>query len=461
MKAAIYLRISDDHNGEQRATVRQREDCDRLAASNGWTVAEVFEDVDVSAFKRRARPQFDRMLQAVEAHEVDVVVAWKLDRLARQHRDLTRLFDACEASGAFIRTVADGVDTRTDSGRLVAEVTTSVARAESQNTSARVARWHRQRVADGKPNGGGRRAFGYEQGRTRIVPSEAKLIREGAKRIIGGASVRSVASEWERRGIVTPSGRPWSARSLQRMIGSAHLSAQREHDGVLTAGKWKPILKPEQTAQLRAIFANPARTMPGRDKRVNLLSGILRCGICDAVLHSHPRADRARRYACKRIPGRGGCGGLARLAEPVEALVSEAVMVALDGADITGMVAESQDSTVRAALDSISAAEASLEQLSRDYYVDQAITRAEYFAARDALQTRLDEQRAALERNEHTRVLRDVVDAGQRVRDLWPKRGIDWQRAAIGAVVDHVTLMPAVKGRTTFDPSLVRIVWRF
>lgn len=58
-------------------------------------------------------------------------------------------------------------------------------------------------------------------------------------------------------------------------------------------------------------------------------------------------------------------------------------------------------------------------------------------------------------------LLESIIGAGAEVRRLWDARGLDWQRAVIAAVVDHIVLEPAVKGRNRFDPDLVRIVWRF
>jgi DNA invertase Pin-like site-specific DNA recombinase len=43
-------------------------------------VAEVFEDVDTSAFQPKAkRPQFERLLVSIRNGDIDGVVVWKLD----------------------------------------------------------------------------------------------------------------------------------------------------------------------------------------------------------------------------------------------------------------------------------------------------------------------------------------------------------------------------------------------
>jgi site-specific DNA recombinase len=143
LRAGIYLRISEDRDGSQTATARQVEDCRRFCDAKRWDVVDVFEDVDVSAFRRSVkRPEFDRLLEAVRQRELDVVISWKLDRLSRRLRDFALLDEICEGAGARIVTVVDAIDTSTSAGRVVASIMTALARAESENISLRVARKH-------------------------------------------------------------------------------------------------------------------------------------------------------------------------------------------------------------------------------------------------------------------------------------------------------------------------------
>src|ERR1044071_1519532 len=98
-QVGVYLRISDDRDGNQEATTRQRADCAKFAAAQGWEVVDVYEDVDLSAYKRGVkRPEFERMLEAVKTKQVDGVVAWKIDRISRRLRDFARLEEQCEES---------------------------------------------------------------------------------------------------------------------------------------------------------------------------------------------------------------------------------------------------------------------------------------------------------------------------------------------------------------------------
>ncbi len=461
-RLGIYLRISDDPHGTQTATARQAEDCRKYAASRGWQVVDTFSDIDISAFKRTVkRPEFERMLAALREGAIDGVLAWKIDRLTRRQRDFVRVDEECEASGGFIATVVEGIDTRQSTGRFVAELLTAQARMESENISTRVRRAHEQMAKQGRPVLGGTRAFGYSRDRRTIVVEEAALVREALDRVLAGEGLRGIALDWQARGVRSPTGRPWQVTPLKRALTSPTLAGVREYEGTTTEGTWLAILTREESQKIRLFLSDPHRRKSTTNSRSYLLSGFLRCGRCGSVLMARPRQDKVRRYVCGRQPGLPNCGKLARLAEPVEAVVVEAVFAALEGADLTAYLRREMKSDEGALVDAIREDEDALEQLSRDYYADKAISRGEFFAARDAVQARLERNRAHLGSHQGYAIMEGVLSAGAEIRKQWPGRSLEWKRALIAAVIDHVVLLPAVKGKNKFDPTLVQLVWRF
>ena len=160
VRVGIYARISDDRDGQQTATARQRQDCEAYSKLMRWDVADYFEDVDVSAYSLKARrPEFERMVEALRVGEIDGVVCWKLDRLTSQHRDLARILDLCQSAGTFVASATESLNTRDVSGQMVAEILTSVARQESANTSLRLRRKARELAEQGVPPSNGKRCL--------------------------------------------------------------------------------------------------------------------------------------------------------------------------------------------------------------------------------------------------------------------------------------------------------------
>jgi len=459
-RVAIYTRISEDRDGTQTATARQLEDCQSFCERQHWQVQGIYEDIDVSAYKRGVtRPQFEAMLAAIVQGEIDGVVSWKLDRLCRRQKDIIRVLEATEQRGAFVVTLADSIDTRTVSGRAVAEIMTTMATMESESTSLRVKRAHQASAKAGLPSLGGTRAFGYSKDRKAILPEEATLVHEAANRVLAGEGLRGIALDWEARGIRTPTGGLWRATPLRRMLMSPMLAGLREYEGTTTEGTWPAILSVAEHIKVTSVLGDPLRRKSATNARSYLLSGFLRCGRCGSVLVARPRMDKVRRYVCSRGPGQPGCGGIARLAEPVEQVVVEAVFAALEGASLEPYLRKGLNGEEAAVIDAITGDEMTLEQLTRDHYVDKIITRSEFFSARAALTARLESNRARLASHRSAAVM-TAVGAGAEVRKQWESRPLEWRRAILSAVIDHVVLLPAIKGLNRFDPELVEIVWR-
>jgi hypothetical protein len=192
---------------------------------------------------------------------------------------------------------------------------------------------------------------------------------------------------------------------------------------------------------------------------------VLRCGSCGGQLVATPQRTAAGvlvpRYGCRKE--KGGCGKVSILAEPVERIVSEAVVQRLSDSAFVARLnggaggASEDDAAQRAELAGL---EASLEEASRDFYVDKLISRPEFIAARDALVPKIDSARAALARTTRRRpssLLAGIDDLGKR----WDGLGADRQRALIELCVESVTIASAKGLGGQFDSSRVRRpVWR-
>jgi DNA invertase Pin-like site-specific DNA recombinase len=126
---AIYTRLSSDTPGRQQtATKRQEQACRAFASLREWDVAQVYEDVDLSAYKKGVkRPAYESLLKAIEAHRVSGVVVWKLDRLVRRPAEFERFWASCEEVGAILVSATEPIDTSTDLGVALVRILVSFA----------------------------------------------------------------------------------------------------------------------------------------------------------------------------------------------------------------------------------------------------------------------------------------------------------------------------------------------
>ena len=73
VRAAVYVRISQDREGAGLGVARQEEDCRALCARKGWQVAGVYADNDVSAYSGRPRKEWTRLLADIGDGLIDAV----------------------------------------------------------------------------------------------------------------------------------------------------------------------------------------------------------------------------------------------------------------------------------------------------------------------------------------------------------------------------------------------------
>jgi DNA invertase Pin-like site-specific DNA recombinase len=476
VKAAIYTRISEDVEGEGLGVARQEDDCRQLCERRSWQVADVYRDNDRSAFSGKPRPEYERLLDDVKAGAVDVIVCWHPDRLHRSPRELEHFIDLLEVAQVTVATVTAGNwDLSTVSGRQVARILGSCARAESEHKRERIRRKHAELVEKGTYVAGKKRPYGYEwtlksDGRRaglKVKPGEQRLVADAARRVLAGESLYAIVGDWNAKRVPTVTGAAWSTKVLHQILTSGRIAGWRDHDGepVTRSDQWEPLIDEDTWHQVRAVLLDPARKRTKVAQRYLLGQGQLRCGTCGGKLVATPQTNRAgqlqRRYACRKE--RGGCGKVSAPAEPIEAIVSAAVRQALASPDfvarLTGGSSAADDRAQRAEIDRL---EASLKEASRDYYVDKLISRAEFLAVRDRLVPALDAAKATLAAT--TRRRPTALLAGlDSIEDQWDGLGLDRQQALIDLCIESVTITSA-NGRAVanrFDESRVQQpVWR-
>ncbi|MDP9250113.1 MAG: recombinase family protein, partial [Chloroflexota bacterium] len=392
--AGIYVRISEDREGAGLGVKRQEADCRERAERLGWEVAEVYIDNDLSAYNGKDRPAYTRLLEDLREGTIGAVLAWHTDRLHRSPRELEAFIDVCESRGVGVQTVTAGpIDLSSASGRMTARVSGAVARHESEHKAERIRRKARELAEAGKIGGGGTRPYGYDLDRRSVRPHEASVVRELADRVLKGEPLRSLVRELNTRQVPTVSGRIWTTIGIRRMLTSGRIAGWREHRRELVApAEWEAIIDRPTLDRLRGLLLDPSRRVThGPVVRSYLLGGALaRCGVCGHPLRAAPRADGTRRYGCRPVPGSPGCGKIAIVAEPMEAMVADLILDRLDSPQMLAAIEDHDRQTAAAVdLDTLAADEAALEQLARDYYTDRLIGRSEYLAARDGLKARI------------------------------------------------------------------------
>ena len=464
IRAAIYARISRDVTGEGSGVERQLADCRALAAVRGWLVAEEYVDNDISAYKGKRRPSYQRMIDDIEAGQRDAVLVYHTDRLTRRPIELEQFVQVCERAGLQqFATVTADIDLGNDDGLFMARILSIVAAKESARKSARQKRKALETAEAGKPNGGNLRPFGYERDQITVVESEAAVLRAVADRYLAGESLMSLTAWMQDQGVLSVAGLPWRTSTLRQTLTNPRLAGLRSHNGVVVvAAVWPAIISPDTHDRLVAAFSR--KTVSGRRvPRRYLLSGLLRCGRCGSKLFSAARTSgtkATRRYVCSSSPDHGGCGKLTIVAAPVEEWIAEAVLIRLDSPAMADALAgrAPADDRHRALLVELQSDQALMVELA-GMFGNRQISPAEWKVARDPIEARIYRTSRQIDQLTGDSTLTGLVGNSDELRARWASLNLSRQAAIIGAVLDFATINPGVQGARAVDPSRILPSW--
>lgn len=323
-RALVYVRQSMD-NAE--GIDRQVRRCHALVEARDWQLVATLRDNAVSASKSRESAEWAEVIRRAGAGEFDVIVATKLDRIARRVRDVLDLQDL----GIAIATLENDIDTTTASGRFQAQLLASLAELEASRKGERHRDAHADRAARGIPRTT-KRPYGWKADGIHLEEAEAEHLRIALRSIIAGGSIRGECRRMNDAGARTPSyasgsgGREWTPKTLVSVLDRPRIAGINTYQGVETEHSViEPVVSREEWEEYRAVRKDPDRLTrkPGRSPLEHWASGVATCP-CGATLGASTAQGRGKRYPYYRCRETGpGHVGIA--AKTLEAALSRQV----------------------------------------------------------------------------------------------------------------------------------------
>ena len=459
VRAISYCRISHDLAGLEAGVDRQRIDTDRLALDRGWTLVARIIDNDRSAsrYASKAREGWGEIMEMIARREVDALVAFDLDRLTRQPKELERLIDAAE-NGLHIVTASGMLDLASDGGRLVARMLCNVAAHEADRIRSRQTTKLRHDAETGKPHWV-RRPFGYTM-RDPLDPSSATCNVVEAERVwvqqmyewaAAGINPTRIAVRLNEAGVKQATGKLWQSSGVKEFLVSPRNIGQRAHNGVVVGpAQWSPLVSVELFDAARLALAARSSTKLNTGKRA-LFTGFIKCGNCGMTMHRTNSTDKAS-WRCTRRHDGTGCR-LTVTAKPVEALVLEVLL---------RQVGETQ----RATMTANPAGVARVDELQHDLAELAAMVAAGSLSMKDyktmhtGLSARLSAAEAELAQTDVHNALARMAGDVATLADRWPDLDLELQRRIIAGVLEHVVIAPVRNHGPKVDLGRVWPVWK-
>ena len=482
IRAAIYARQSV---AEPEGIKRQIEACRQLAEARDYEVVAVYEDDNVSGYKSRgAGTAFDRLLTDAREHRFDVLVVRKLDRLGRSLSALEAL------TAARVNTVTtDGaLDLASPSGRLVANVLTSVSRAESEIKAERRVFANADRRESGVPTSG-RVPYGYrwvktEERKARGTTAAYELDEERAGDVkamydsfLAGVALGSICRELNDAGKRTlpskshPEGVPFRPTTLRRILLSPYYAArlpipsvggeQRAYDqatitmATTTAGDWPAIVSPEEWLEAKSRLEHPdRRTSPGPSRKW-LLSGLATCGVCGELIRAGGGEAGIHSYRCRSM------AHFMRRGVPLDDFIARIIVARLSRSDAVDLLTKHERGDVEGLRVERRRLELSARQAGDDEQ-DGLITRPERVRLTKRANARIAKIDDDLKRGVDVDALGSVVGQAD-VRAAWDALTLGHKRAVLEALMTVVVHSVGQGNRRVMSDEAmsktVEIVW--
>ena len=178
-RAVIYARVSTQHQSISNQLLELRHTAERL----GWKIITELTDDGISGAKGRdQRPAFDRLFRMIQRREIDVVMAWSIDRLGRSIQHLASFMNEVQAVGVDLYIHKQAINTATPAGRMVFGIFSALGEYERELIRERINAGLARARTEGKK-------LGRPSNVNAAVITSVKLLREK------GHSIHSIAKD--------------------------------------------------------------------------------------------------------------------------------------------------------------------------------------------------------------------------------------------------------------------------
>jgi site-specific DNA recombinase len=342
-RVAVYARFSTDKQNP-RSIEDQLRVCREHVERMGGSLSDdlIFADAGISGTST-IRPGFQALHEAVRTRRVDVVVTEDLSRIGRDIANNATILKQFGSWGARLLAINDGIDTGQQGSKLLGAIKSAMAENYLDELRDRTRRGMDGLFEAGMSTGG--KTFGYRNvpqpdGRARmeIDETEAAIVRQIFARYTGGHSIRAIAQQLNREGVLAPRKGKWgnlTARAMLRneIYAGVVIYNRRQWVRNSETGKrsyverprseWRKqerpelrIIDPATWHETQARIGAVARQYKQGPRKTSTfpLSGLLACGACGAPMTI--TGSGRRYYFCSAHRTGRGCVNSNSIAEP-------------------------------------------------------------------------------------------------------------------------------------------------
>lgn len=285
IRAFIYARRSSDRQNEESCP-QQITVCKEMAERLGYTVIRVFADEAISG-KTDKRPEFQKMVRAIEAGKCEAVIAYKSNRISRNMLQALTYENRFEQHGVKLVYAKEEFGNNA-AGRFALRNMMNLNQFYSENMSEDIKRCLYAYAEECKVLGG-KLPLGYvkgEDGRYALAQDgSVEIVQEVFSLYCSGVKSSTIVQALNARGVKTSKGKRFTVGTIERMIKN------EKYKGIYTYGSVRipdgvPRIIDDNTFERAQDMMDRARRAPARNWSQNdyLLTGKLFCGHCGSTM---------------------------------------------------------------------------------------------------------------------------------------------------------------------------------
>ena len=124
LKCAIYSRVSTDNQAEVEFNSCEAQENKIQSFINSQDDMQIYKVYSDPGFTRANtnRPALKEMFQDIQEYKINLVIAYKIDRLTRSPKDFYQIIEFFEKYEVSFISVTERFDTSTPSGRLLRNI---------------------------------------------------------------------------------------------------------------------------------------------------------------------------------------------------------------------------------------------------------------------------------------------------------------------------------------------------
>ncbi len=355
-RAVLYLRVSTQEQATEGYSLAAQEQNGRdYIERMGYELVKVYADEGFSGKSTEKRQYYQEMMKDAEQQKYDIVIIWKLTRLARNMMDVMKTVEILLANNIEFYSISEQFDITTSTGKLMLQLLGSFGEFERNQIAENVQLTMKSLVRDQKRYAGGRR-LGYisgqdDNGQKQLIiqEEEAQIVRLIYTRYLGGDGYRMIANLLNRRGLKTVKGNSFSTISVKDILhnkvyggyleyarytewDTKRRKGKNEHP-ILVKGSHEPIVDEETYNRVQSRLGEETKMPKWNNKGENILTGLLRCPECGGPMAASNVTNtlkggikkRIRYYSCANFRNKGAsvCHANSVRADFAEAYVAE------------------------------------------------------------------------------------------------------------------------------------------